>query len=362
MHWACQKLLDLRYSDEEMTGIITHKVSACRTVSYTEIAKQAWDHGRRDLAIELLDNESAISRKVPLLIYMGAYEKALDRAIQSKDPDLIYLVIMKVYEEDRQARQRPDYTPQGSFIEHILNKPLASTMFLHFAKQFDQQLLVNSYKHLNMLEEQGHYYVRKAYAFSQFSKRLEFLANAKKYYAALQKDSLLAAACNERLILFDMQKRCIKETGDRGIIDLSICDTIVKVLMHDKEKLANALASKFSVSEKRMWFLRIKAMAAASDWPGIVKLSGSKKKPPIGFKPFANLAIQKSQFDLATQFILKVQDAEYQIEMLKYIKNFRVAAEVAVKTDNKEYLEDIVKSSDDSSVREYVELLLTQTK
>ena len=45
------------------------------------------DCGRKDLAIKLLEHEPAISRKVPLLLYMKEYERALDKAIESSDPD-----------------------------------------------------------------------------------------------------------------------------------------------------------------------------------------------------------------------------------------------------------------------------------
>mmetsp|Transcript_4216 Transcript_4216/g.559 ORF Transcript_4216/g.559 Transcript_4216/m.559 type:complete len:88 (-) Transcript_4216:1535-1798(-) len=87
-----------------MCDIICSKLQDCKQVNYTDIARKALDCGRRDLAISLLENERNVSRKVPLLLYMNAYQLALDRAIDSLDPDLIYLVIMRIHEEDRLAK------------------------------------------------------------------------------------------------------------------------------------------------------------------------------------------------------------------------------------------------------------------
>ena len=87
VHWACAKLVDQRYSDNEMCSLICEKLNSCKSVKYTDIARKALDYGRRELAIKLLENEPAISRKVPLLLYMKEYERALDKAIESSDPD-----------------------------------------------------------------------------------------------------------------------------------------------------------------------------------------------------------------------------------------------------------------------------------
>ena len=87
VNWACVKLIDQQYTDSQMCDLICQKLVSCKSVKYTDIARKALDYGRRELAIKLLENEPAISRKVPLLLYMKEYERALDKAIESSDPD-----------------------------------------------------------------------------------------------------------------------------------------------------------------------------------------------------------------------------------------------------------------------------------
>lgn len=100
-----------------MCDLIISKLQTCRTVNYTIIAQRAVDEGRKELAISLLDYEPAVSRKVPLLLYMKKYTIALDRAIESCDPDLIYLVIMKIHEREAKKRNNPQHVPGNSILE-----------------------------------------------------------------------------------------------------------------------------------------------------------------------------------------------------------------------------------------------------
>jgi hypothetical protein len=48
---------------------------------------------------------------------MNKYTLALDRAIESYDPDLIYLVIMKIHEKERLDRNESDYRPGESVLD-----------------------------------------------------------------------------------------------------------------------------------------------------------------------------------------------------------------------------------------------------
>ena len=52
--------------------------------------------GRKSLAMQLIENEQENSKKVPLLLYIGEYEKALKDAVTSKATSLIELVVLKI--------------------------------------------------------------------------------------------------------------------------------------------------------------------------------------------------------------------------------------------------------------------------
>ena len=107
-----------------------------------------------------------------------------------------------------------------------------------------------------------------------------------------------------------------------------------------------------------MWYLRLRVKVSVSDWAGIEVMTKQKKAPPIGYRPFANVLIQKSQYELAEQVILKVPEVDYQITMLQYIESYKKAAEVAVRAKMTEVLPEILQKTTDPAVREYIEGVL----
>jgi hypothetical protein len=328
VHWACAKLADFSKEDSEMCEIICRKLNACKSVSYTDIARKALDCNRKTLAIKLLENEPAISRKVPLLIYMGEFEIALDKAVESSDPDLIYLVLMRIHEAERVRRNDPDYRPNLSSaesridarLEEVLNKPVAREMLLSYAKQIDEDLLKEAYKYLRRMQDAGHLSVEKAYKHSSLRLRLEFLESAYQLYRHYDKDPLFAAACKEQTTLFERQKKLKRETNDSGLVGSTVCETIARLIRINQETKADAFAKQFTVPEKKLWYIKLRVKANAGDWAGVEALARSKKNSPIGYKPFADVAIKKGQIALAEQFILQANDLDYQLPLLIHIE------------------------------------------
>ena len=160
-------------------------------MKYTDIARKALDYGRRELAIKLLEHEPAISRKVPLLLYTKEYERALDKAIESSDPDGIYLVIMRIHEEDTLASEKPDYVPaDNNSVQKFLQRPIAREMFLSYARQVDEMLLRSAFKELKRSQDTGNFAIEKAYKSNLLKNRVEFLMTAKELYSKYDRDPL----------------------------------------------------------------------------------------------------------------------------------------------------------------------------
>mmetsp|Transcript_15939 Transcript_15939/g.36638 ORF Transcript_15939/g.36638 Transcript_15939/m.36638 type:complete len:286 (-) Transcript_15939:566-1423(-) len=121
----------------------------------------------------------------------------------------------------------------------------------------------------------------------------------------------------------------------------SLAETIIALLKHastnkrESHKLnadADRLAKKFRVPEKRLWHLKVKAYAESGQWPQLRSLGDSKAKPPIGFKPFARVAIQYDQgVTEITRYIDRVQVGEERYGLFCEAKLWKRAVEEAVK-------------------------------
>jgi hypothetical protein len=69
------------------------QLKLCPGISYATVAADAHQNGRQKLAALLLDYEPRASEQVPLLTSMGEEERALVKAIESGDTDLVYFSI-----------------------------------------------------------------------------------------------------------------------------------------------------------------------------------------------------------------------------------------------------------------------------
>ena len=69
-------------------------------MSFTSIALAAYDggRGRTKLATVLLDYERNAAEKVKLLLSMGQSEAALSKAVDSLDADLVFLVLLHLFQ------------------------------------------------------------------------------------------------------------------------------------------------------------------------------------------------------------------------------------------------------------------------
>lgn len=96
--WAFFKVRQQDKNEEQIANDIANKLQHYSGVSYAEIANKAIEYGRKNLAIKLLDYELKPTDQVPLLLKLKQYRVALQRAIESGDTNLIYVVILKLKE------------------------------------------------------------------------------------------------------------------------------------------------------------------------------------------------------------------------------------------------------------------------
>ena len=94
IHWASAMVRKGRGDEQELCAAIVGKLREVPGISYAEIASAAFQSGRPQLATRLLDYEPRAADQIPLLICMKQEEIALQKAIESGDTDLMYLVLL----------------------------------------------------------------------------------------------------------------------------------------------------------------------------------------------------------------------------------------------------------------------------
>ena len=65
-------------------------------IDFTKLAKIADSKGKKDIADFLISNEKSIVKKIPFLLEVRQYEKALVFAMEGGDPNIINKVIAEI--------------------------------------------------------------------------------------------------------------------------------------------------------------------------------------------------------------------------------------------------------------------------
>ncbi|NXK00270.1 VPS16 protein, partial [Corythaixoides concolor] len=152
-HWACYKVQQKDKSDEEVAHAINQKLGDTPGISYSEIAARAYDCGRTELAIKLLEYEPRSGEQVPLLLKMKRSKLALSKAIESGDTDLVYTVVLHLKNE----------LNRGTFFMTLQNQPVALSLYRQFCKHQERETLKDLYNQDDNHQELGNFHVRSSY-------------------------------------------------------------------------------------------------------------------------------------------------------------------------------------------------------
>lgn len=97
VHWASARVRSSASrgeSDEALVARIRKNLAGVAGVSYADVAAAAHSAGRTRLATMLLALEPRLADQVPILLKMREGPLALERALQSGDPDLVMLALL----------------------------------------------------------------------------------------------------------------------------------------------------------------------------------------------------------------------------------------------------------------------------
>ena len=199
---------------------------------------------------------------------------------------------------------------------------------------------------------------------SDLSQKLKNLEKAKEAYGLCERDPFFFACVKDQQALIEKQKKVGKETSVLSITgsNVSICDTIYQLLMERHVQPAETLAKAFQVPDKKLAYIRLRVCAGRDDWSDVETLLSGKKTPAITFKPYADLAIKKGNYDMAERCVLRVLEPDYQVSVLLYMGKFMSAAQVAVRAKSQDLIAEVSKQCTDPEVRGFIESSLAGAK
>lgn len=115
---------------------------------------------------------------------------------------------------------------------------------------------------------------------------------------------------------------------------------------------ADKIAKKFRLSDKRLWHIKVKAMADSEQWSNLRLLADSKTKSPIGYKPFARVAIKAKQpASEIVRYIERVTAPEEKYDLLCEAGEWKKALDEAVKMKDGRRIMNVKTLCNSSEIR-----------
>ncbi|KAG2459302.1 VPS16 protein, partial [Polypterus senegalus] len=341
-HWACFKVQQ-KEPDEDIAHAINQKLGDTAGISYSEIAAKAYECGRPELAIMLLDFEPQSGEQVPLLLKMKRGQLALNKAIESGDTDLVYTVVMYLKNE----MNRRD------FFLTLRKHPVALSLYRQFCKHQEQDTLKDLYNQEDDHQELANFYVQESYQEAKVEVRVAELQKAVDEYSKARNE-FAAKATEEQIKLLKFQRKLQDET-DKPYVDRSLHDTVYSLLLEGSHRHAEQLYKDFKIPDKRYWWLKISALAEKNDWEELEKFSKSKKSP-IGYLAFVEVCVKHQNKYEAKKYVSKVTP-ELKVKAHLLVGEVEQAADIAIERKNENDLNLVLSRCNQSTDRSLVERL-----
>lgn len=360
-HWACQKVRDPDADEGAVGAQLLAMLRDKPGIPYAEIAEAAFCARHRDLAVRLVEHEPRASAQVPLLYRMGLHGLALDKALESGDPDLACDVVAKL----RCAE------PPGWF-DLVRARPAAFGLLLRHYREHDEPMLENVLASSDMHAELAEHFARKAFRAPLVEDMTAQLRSAQSEFAAAAQQqprdsahyAFAARATQDEIALLVAQRQHELATG-RPLCRRSLADTVLALLVSGDHKAAAKLRSDFRMSDKKYWWLRVQAIAAASQADVLrfnqLERLAKEKKSPIGYEPFADVCIAGGVRDEAAKYIAMFPDPARRVPYYVRIGRLRDAAEAALKTKEPQlHLQTVLAAAKKPEERSLIESMLAQ--
>lgn len=351
LNWACEKIRTAKgaLTDEQLCKVILAKFASCPGIGYAEVARVAAEQYRPHLATMLLDKEPRGQAQVQVLLQLsreGEPENrqmmlriAVEKAVQSGDPDLVYSALSAICGADPCGRAA-DVLAVATMVKdtmvpvakekHQEPPPLLVVADVCAAalvknEQFDKARSLHEALGRSRLAAQCA--VMQAFKKSESTDRGQYLRFAKDFFGqtdpqAPEVEKLAMAfcgqACTEEADLLRAQVDLTTQSelkrwpgGPHKFAGLPLVTTLCKLIELEEIPLADKLRTDLKVSDKRYWRVKVRALAECRNWQELHTF-GMNRTSPIGYEPFIEAFLRYEKKELALPFVQKLKSPETQ--------------------------------------------------
>lgn len=342
LSWAMDRVKDPSASEESLLPALDEKLGGSARRSrqrfvhgWARLAEAARDAGRRELALQLLDRESCVADQVPLLMALGESKKALEKAVNSGDYDLVFYVTHSLWkramsmaghqplEYGRPAFESYARSSSGggsrtetvaAFWSLVSSYPDATAVFATYLRgsstageglqvlweaSGDWAHVAVSHASHAATEHMGDVSIQK----KEWARARDAYAKAEKSGREDSKFEGAAAAASLRLL--ELQSELERSSGREGFVGLSVVDTLRQCVRVGMREQAHKIGKEFKVSEKQQMLAVMDVAASLGDWSTLRDMAERlDRRAPVKFDHFVDVARHyNAPIDVVRSFI-----------------------------------------------------------
>lgn len=272
-------------------------------------------------------------KRIPLLLSIDEQDKALSKAIESGDTDLVYLVLFHIWQKVA-VEKKADL----DFFGIINARPVARDLFIAYARHSKHEELKNFFLLTGRFQDVAFLVLKESRELEKnpmaskgsplHGPQVRLIESAHRLFVDTKEHVFESKSSEEHAKLLRLQHELEVSTKQPIFVGSSVSDTIKTCIAMGNERAANRVRSEFKVPDKRWYWLKTCALATVGNWDALEKFS-REKRPPGGYKPFVEACIDAGQKNEAVKYIPKLTDPRERSEAYARMGMAREAEEAA---------------------------------
>ncbi|KAK4703063.1 vacuolar protein sorting-associated protein 16, partial [Phenoliferia sp. Uapishka_3] len=162
---------------------------------------------------------------------------------------------------------------------------------------------------------------------------------------------------DDQIKLLVFQESLEKESLGKSFVGLSVNETIRACILGGFSKKVDKIKKDFGVTDKRFWYVKMKALVEMRDWDGLETFS--KKKSPIGFEPWVEHLISTGSPRQAVTYVAKCEQKN-KVELYVKCGEWVMAGQECVRRSDRGRLQDLRRRSPNGVISAELDQLLDE--
>ncbi|EUD66110.1 hypothetical protein C922_03580 [Plasmodium inui San Antonio 1] len=321
IEWCKEKIeKSIELTDEQLCAAITDKIGNKKNMDYSYIAFVAAKCLRPQLATIIIQYEENKKKQIDMLLKLANYGVAMEKAILSKDIELVYMCIVNIL---NQEKVNANGERELCTLIDVFNKnPQAANCFYTYCTKTKQYNLLKEY-----YEKSGQHskaaFVTLDLALSKknLDQKKTWLAYAAGFLTTDQMNShmkFVHKSLMNNIDLLNYQKELEIKYNKKSVIGyphkiqgLSLMSTVEYTLSVGEFLDADHIFKKFKISEPKFWRCKIHALAKNKYFDELYNFANYRVSP-IGMDYFIECAHEYGSVPLTIKLIQKIKDLNLQ--------------------------------------------------